>query len=81
MSAEIITHKDCGGEIVSEELEIVGYEIVSDGVGGWEYKGEKAYSYGDDHGYSSFVFNCVKCGWRTEHAFAIIDGAEMTEKE
>ena len=79
--SEAITHKDCGGEIVSEELEVVGYEIVSDGLGGWEYKGEKAYSYGDDQSRGSYFFNCVKCGWRADHVFCIIDGAQMEEKE
>ena len=78
--SEAITHKDCGGEIVSEELEVVGYEIVSDGAGGWEYAMKRAYSYGDDHGYTSYAFRCCKCDWRTEHDFAILDGSVMSEK-
>ena len=78
--SEAITHKDCGGEITSEELEVVGYEIVSDGVGGWDYAMKRAYSYGDDRGYAPYVFRCCKCDWHTEHDLAILDGSVMSEK-
>jgi len=34
--SEPIKHKGCGGDVVSEELIFTGYEIVSDGAGGWD---------------------------------------------
>lgn len=78
--SEPITHKDCGGEIVSEELEVVGYEIVSDGIGGWDYAMKRAYSYGDEHGYASHMFKCVKCDWVSEHQLSVLNGTVMTDK-
>lgn len=75
-----ITHKNCGGEIVSEELEVIGYEIISDGIGGWDYAMKRAYSYGDDRGDSSPMFKCLKCDWSSEHQLSVLDGTVMTDK-
>lgn len=77
--SEPITHKDCGGEIVSEELVAVGYEIASDGAGGWDYIGQIAYHNPLDGG-SDFMFRCGSCGWKEDHNYVVIDGSEMRDK-
>ena len=76
--SEPIKHKDCGGEVVSEELVFTGYEIASDGDGGWDYVGNVAYHVPDDS--APFVFVCVKCGWKEDHLLVVIEGSEMRGK-
>ena len=77
--SEPIKHKDCGGEIISEEAVFNGYEIASDGLGGWDYVGNIAYTVEDDS--SPYQFYCGSCGWKEDHLLVIIEGAEMRGKD
>ena len=77
--SEPIKHKDCGGEVVSEELVFTGYEIASDGAGGWDYVGNIMYHVPDDS--APYVFTCIACGWKEDHLLVTIEGAEMRGKE
>jgi hypothetical protein len=74
-----INHKGCGGEIVSNEMVVISYEIVSDGAGGWEYGGNRVDEFPFE-GPLDYLFTCRKCGWNTEHYNAIINGEEMSDK-
>jgi hypothetical protein len=76
--SEGIRHKDCGGEIVSEELIYTGYEIVSDGAGGWDYAGNISYHVPDDS--APYAFACTSCGWKEDQRDVLIDGFEMVGK-
>lgn len=77
--SEPIKHKVCGGEIVSNEMVVISYEIVSDGAGGWEYGGNKIDEFPFE-GPLDYLFTCRSCGWSTEHYNAIIEGDEMRGK-
>ncbi len=76
--SETIRHKGCGGEIVSEELIYTGYEIVSDGAGGWDYAGNISYHVPDDS--APYAFACTACGWKEDQRDVLIDGLEMEGK-
>lgn len=76
--SEPIKHKGCGGEVVSEELIFTGYEIVSDGAGGWDYAGNISYRVPDES--APYVFVCTSCGWKEDHDFTVIDGSEIGGK-
>jgi hypothetical protein len=51
----------CGGEVVARELVQVGYEIATDGKGGYEYTGNRLYENGDPFELSEAV--CRECDW------------------
>ena len=76
--SEPITHKDCGGEIISEEAVFTGYEIFSNGVGGCDYAGNVAYHVPDES--SPYMFACGACGWKEDHLCVVIEGTEMRGK-
>jgi hypothetical protein len=71
-----LTHKDCGGVVHSVEAAFIFYEIVSDGVGGWDYTGNRVDTIpmeGMDH-----QFECRRCGTIGEHFSSEIVGTEVS---
>lgn len=75
----MITHKGCDGEIVSNEMVVISYEIISDGNGGWEYGGNRIDEFPFE-GPMDYLFTCRKCGWYTEHFNAVIEDDKMSGK-
>lgn len=51
----------CGGEVVAQELVQIGYEIVTDGEGRWEWTGNRLYENGDLFEQVEAV--CRECDW------------------
>jgi hypothetical protein len=52
------------GEMVADERVLIGFEIVSDGKGGYEYTGNKKYESPSEE--DDIVARCVECGHDTE---------------
>lgn len=52
------------GEMVAEELVQIGYRIVSDGKGSYDYTGERAYENNSND--DDVLARCRECGHDTE---------------
>ena len=49
------------GEMVADERVLIGFEIVSDGKGGYEYTGNKKYEVPSEE--DDIIVRCVECGY------------------
>jgi len=73
-----LTHAECGGEIHSIEAVYIYYEVVSDGLGGFDYTGNS--DMGDPLEGLSYQFECRVCGKYDDHFNVVVKGTEVKFK-